>query len=110
MPKIICTLPNASEEISGVKFISHKDGMISEEISKEKADAFLEIKGYNLAEEKPAMTKAEKDALKKAEKEAAEAAEKAAAEAAEKEAAEKAAAEAAAKAAEGGSQDPADKK
>ena len=49
MPKVICTLPNASELISGVKFISHKDGMISEEVSEEVAATFTEIPGYVVA-------------------------------------------------------------
>jgi hypothetical protein len=46
MPKVICTLPNASEEINGVKFVSHKDGMISEEIKEDVAALFLSIPGY----------------------------------------------------------------
>lgn len=103
MAKVICTLPNASELINGVKFVSHKDGMISEDISKDEADSFLDIPGYQLAAAATAPSKAEKEAAAKAaaaEKAAAEAAEKEAAEqaaAAEKEAADKAAAEAAEK-------------
>lgn len=50
MVQVICTLPNASEEISGVKFSKHEDAMISEEITQEVADGFLEISsGYKLA-------------------------------------------------------------
>lgn len=112
--KVICTLPNASELISGVKFKHVPDvGMVSADIDEETAEAFLEIPGYELAEaekrapkavEKPATapapkqpTKAEKAAAEKAEaaekaKAEAEAEEKAKAEAEEKAAAELAAA------------------
>lgn len=48
MVQIICTLPNASDEISGVKFAKHEQGMVSEEISEQQAAAFLEIKGYKV--------------------------------------------------------------
>ncbi|MEX3764471.1 hypothetical protein [Paraburkholderia phenoliruptrix] len=48
MAKVICTLPNASELISGVKFVTHKLGMISEEIEDDVAEIFLSIKGYVL--------------------------------------------------------------
>lgn len=50
MAKIICKLPNASELISGVKFVTHKLGMISEEIADEVAAEFVKIEGYVLAE------------------------------------------------------------
>ena len=46
MAQIICTRPNASDEISGVKFTKHEKGMLSEEVSEEQAAAFLEIPGY----------------------------------------------------------------
>lgn len=49
MAKVIWTLGNGSELINGVKFVSHKLGMISEELEKDVADAFLSIKGYVLA-------------------------------------------------------------
>jgi hypothetical protein len=49
MPKVLCKLPNASENISGVKFVSHQDGMLSEEISDDVVAAFLEVPGYELA-------------------------------------------------------------
>ena len=48
MAKVICTLPNASNLISGVKFIEHKLGMISEEIEDDVAQAFTQITGYVL--------------------------------------------------------------
>lgn len=52
MPKVICTLENASSEISGVKFTPHPDGgAVSEEISDDQAAAFVAITGYALVEE-----------------------------------------------------------
>ena len=48
MPKVLCTLPNASEEISGVKFVSHANGMLSEELDDAQAAAFAAIPGYEL--------------------------------------------------------------
>ncbi|WP_175787429.1 hypothetical protein [Burkholderia anthina] len=46
MAKVLCRLPNASEAINGVKFISHKLGMLSEEIDDDVAAVFLKIDGY----------------------------------------------------------------
>lgn len=72
--KVICTLENAADRISGVKFTARDDGgKISEEISAEKAEAFASIPGYELVDEpvapqKPATpTKASKKAEPKAE-------------------------------------------
>lgn len=48
MARVICKLPNASEEISGVKFEKHDDGMLSEEIGAEAAARFASIPGYEL--------------------------------------------------------------
>jgi hypothetical protein len=48
MPKVLCTLPNASEEISGIKFMSHAAGMLSEDISDEQAAKFASIQGYEI--------------------------------------------------------------
>lgn len=48
MAKVICTLPNASTLINGVKFIEHEAGVISEDISDEVAAAFASITGYAL--------------------------------------------------------------
>lgn len=48
MAQVLCTRPNAAEEISGVKFSRAEEGMLSEEISDERAAAFLEIPGYAL--------------------------------------------------------------
>ena len=49
MPKIICTLPNASELINDVKFVTHALGRISEEVSEEVASFFESIPGYERA-------------------------------------------------------------
>lgn len=50
MPKVVCTLPNASLLISGVKFAPTEDGtgVVSEEVSQDVADGFLSIPGYVL--------------------------------------------------------------
>ena len=78
MPKVLCTLPNASDEISGVKFVTHAKGMLSEEVSDDVAAGFAAIPGYELigsaptgptAEEKAAEAEAEA-AAKKATEEA----------------------------------------
>lgn len=66
MPKVLCTRPNASEEISGVKFEPVEGGMLSEEISDEQAAAFTVIPGYELQAgkvTKPPADDADKDAL-----------------------------------------------
>lgn len=49
MPQVICTRPNASTMINGVKFEPYEHGgMISEDISDDQAKAFLRIPGYSL--------------------------------------------------------------
>jgi len=48
MAKVICSLPNASDLISGVAFESTADGMLSAEISDDVAEAFVAIPGYAL--------------------------------------------------------------
>jgi len=71
MAKVICTLPNASEEINGVSFVSHAKGMVSEEITDAVANDFASIPGYELvgavspeeAAAKAAAADAEKSAL-----------------------------------------------
>lgn len=47
MAKVLCTIENASERISDVRFVKHKDGMISEEIDDEKAKFFLSCTGFH---------------------------------------------------------------
>jgi hypothetical protein len=54
--KVVCTLPNASSLINGVKFEVHKLGMISEEIEDDVAAVFLKIKGYVAAPAPKAAT------------------------------------------------------
>jgi hypothetical protein len=48
--RILCTLPNASELINGVKFAIHEAGRLSEEVAEEIGHAFLAIPGYLLHE------------------------------------------------------------
>lgn len=64
MAKVICTLPNASELINDVKFVSHKDGMVSEEISDEQAANFTAIPGYRLVGEAQKTDDPNLDALR----------------------------------------------
>ena len=52
MPKLICTLPNASAVINGVAFVTHRLGMISEEVGQDAADHFLTVPGYQLADKR----------------------------------------------------------
>ena len=66
MTKIICTLPNASENINGVKFVSHAKGMISQSIDDEDVvEAFLSIDGYELADAGEKSPAAPKNGAKK---------------------------------------------
>lgn len=49
MPRVICDLPNASDEINGVKFHPLTEGgMISDELSDDDAALFASIPGYAL--------------------------------------------------------------
>lgn len=48
MAKVLCTLPNASEEISGIKFEKTDEGMLSAEISDELAAELATIPGYSI--------------------------------------------------------------
>lgn len=48
MPKVLCTLPNASEEIGGIKFVAHANGMLSEDLSDEQAARLASIQGYEI--------------------------------------------------------------
>ena len=47
--RILCSIPNASTEISGVKFASAGGLMVSEDISEERAARFLSIEGFTEA-------------------------------------------------------------
>lgn len=51
MARVICTSPNASENISGVAFEKTKHGMLSAVISDEQAALFASIRGYKLADD-----------------------------------------------------------
>lgn len=62
MPKVLCTLPNASDEISGVKFSAHDKGMLSEDVSAEVAATFASIPGYTVVGEQKAPAAPEADA------------------------------------------------
>ena len=60
MPRVICDLPNASDEIGGVKFHPLEDGgRISDEISDEQAARFASIPGYAIDEDGHEPPKAE---------------------------------------------------
>lgn len=59
MAKVLCTLPHASDLINGVKFVEHKLGMLSEEISDEAAALFLSIEGYVIPGKKAATKDAD---------------------------------------------------
>lgn len=104
MPKVICNLPNASDEISGVKFSLMEDGRrISDEIDASVAARFASISGYELDEVDdlpPVKTPEPVKAAEPVKAKSTAKAEKAAAEKAAKEEAEKLAAEQAAKEAE----------
>jgi hypothetical protein len=85
MPRVLCTLPNASTCINGVDFEPHDHGVLSVDLSDDQAQTFVAIPGYELYQVDP-----EEDARVKAEE--AEEAQRAADEAAKKAAASKAAA------------------
>lgn len=62
---VICTLPNASDEINGIPFEDHEDGKISKvAVSAEVAEGFAQIDGYKVVE---AKAKAAKKGAKPAE-------------------------------------------
>lgn len=50
MAKVICTLPNVSAKINGVRFTADRGEYISDEISDEAALNFAAIPGYRIAE------------------------------------------------------------
>lgn len=75
MPKVLCTSPNASEEIDGHKFEKHANGMLSENMSDEAAERFARIPGYEVVGGgADGATKAKAEADAKAADEAAKAA------------------------------------
>ncbi|MFD3263204.1 hypothetical protein [Phenylobacterium ferrooxidans] len=87
MFRVICTLENASHEISGIAFEDHPSGGVisAHDLDADQAGVFRGINGYSIVdadENPPTETAAEKRARKAAEKAAAEAAAAAASEAA----------------------------
>ena len=69
--RVICSLPNASLEISGVKFEILEDGrLVSEEVEEQTAEMFASISGYSIADDadlpEPELTPAQKKAVLKA--------------------------------------------
>lgn len=48
MARVLCTLPNASDTINGVRFTADRGQMVSDEISDAQAAAFTAIPGYQL--------------------------------------------------------------
>ncbi|TXH43132.1 MAG: hypothetical protein E6Q97_34585 [Desulfurellales bacterium] len=65
MPKkVICNLPNASEEINGIKFVHTEEGVISADVLEDAvAKQFDGIPGYTLVDAEPAkVAKAAKKA------------------------------------------------
>lgn len=50
MTRVLCTLPNASELISGVQFSRAENGMLSEEIDAAMVEQFVAIPGYQAVE------------------------------------------------------------
>jgi hypothetical protein len=51
MKIVICTRPNASTLISGVKFSASPEGMVSEPVEDAVADEFCSIEGYTALNE-----------------------------------------------------------
>lgn len=68
MPKVLCTLENASDTINGVKFtLIEGVGRVSEEVTDSVAELFLSIPGYEPADDlepAPAAPKPAKSAKK----------------------------------------------
>lgn len=55
MPKIHCTLPNASHSINGIEFVDHEDGGVisKDSVSDDAAAVFAAIRGYALVADEP---------------------------------------------------------
>lgn len=51
MPRILCTLPNASTLINGIPFIADQAGMLSGEVDTETAEHFSRIPGYAVVQQ-----------------------------------------------------------
>jgi hypothetical protein len=48
MAKVLCRLQNATSPINGYRFVTHRDGMISEELDAAVAKKFASIPGYEI--------------------------------------------------------------
>lgn len=48
MARVLCTLPNAAEEISGIRFVATDSGMLSEPVPDAEAKRLSSIPGYRL--------------------------------------------------------------
>ena len=66
MKKVVCTLPNASELINGVKFAEEDGVMVSVEVEDDVAEQFASIPGYELRDvaEKAAAKSGKKSTAK----------------------------------------------
>lgn len=54
MPRVICTLPNASASINGIAFTLDRGQMVSEEVDEATAARFASIPGYQMVAPPPA--------------------------------------------------------
>ena len=68
--KVVCTLKNASLEISGVKFEVLEDGrLVSEDVDDETAELFASVPGYSIVTDEdlpgPELTASQKKAAEK---------------------------------------------
>ena len=52
MAKVICTLPNASDTINGVRFTRDRGQMISDDMTDEQAAAFERVGGFKIVGKK----------------------------------------------------------
>lgn len=57
MARVLCTLPNASDLINGVRFASTPNGMLSARMTEERAAEFAMIRGYVLVDDDGAPVK-----------------------------------------------------
>lgn len=53
MARVICTLPNASDCINGVRFTLDRGQMVSEEVDEDTAAIFGSIRGYSVVSAEP---------------------------------------------------------
>ncbi len=53
MPRILCDLPNASDNINGIPFTADRGQMVSDVVDEATAAAFSGIPGYTILPDKP---------------------------------------------------------